>query len=153
MLVLALKLTILQIVSDAHSKQEMVEKIVQTQSDRAVRLAWSMFKCVPPLVACQPAKFSVEWHETMPAYWTDLEGPYGLVYYKPVLLFTPYGPVAEKGQVGRIKCEEQTSINTTEYDSCSCTQDGSVGLPLKFGVIINAQPSTCSSTTKAHENP
>ena len=92
MLVLALKLTILQIVSDAHSKQEMVEKIVQTQSDRAVRLAWSMFKCVPPLVACQPAKFSVEWHETMPAYWTDLEGPYGLVYYKPVLLFTPYGP-------------------------------------------------------------
>ena len=69
-----------------------------------------MFKCVPPLVVCQPAKYTAEWHETMPAHWPDdLEGPYDLVYYQPVLLFTPYGPVAEKGQVGRIPSAHRES--------------------------------------------
>ena len=123
----------------------MAEDIDQTQCDRAVKLAWSMFKCVPPLVACQPAKFNIEWHETMPAYWADLDGSYSLIYYKPVLLFTPYGPVAEKGQVGRVKCED--GVNTTEDE---CTQDESnVGPTLsqqQLDTIIN-QPSNCSSTS------
>ena len=102
-----------QIISDACQVvgSDISNSTVKSQSERAVKLAYHMFKCVPPLVVCQPVEYTPEWHEIMPAHWPDnLDGPYDLIYYQPVLLFTPYGPVAEKGQVGRI-LRQQSSIN------------------------------------------
>ena len=62
--------------------------------------------CVPPLVVCQPIKYSEEWHDHMPAYWTPLSEPFDLVYYQPLLLSSPSGPVKEKGRVGRVESKD-----------------------------------------------
>ena len=102
-----------------------------------------MFKCVPPLLVCQPVKYTPEWHEIMPAHWPDnLDGPYHLVYYQPVLLFTPYGPVAEKGQVGRTPSAcQQNCVNIAGDDSLleDEVEDSQIGR-------TSAYQASCTST-------
>ena len=115
----------MQISSEALEKLNLTaDPVFQDQGEHAVQLAWRILTCVPPLVVCQPIKYSKEWHELMPAHWTSLSGQFDLVYYQPVLLSSPSGPVKEKGLVGRVESEDpENCVNTEEEEDLSSEQE------------------------------
>ena len=66
---------------------------------------------VPPMMCSEPQKFSEKLHEIKECNWQVNEGPYELVYLRPVLFYGRHGAVAAQGQVGNQECSAETVLN------------------------------------------
>ena len=66
---------------------------------------------VPPMICSEPQKFSEKLHEIKECNWQVNEGPYELVYLRPVLFYGRHGAVAAQGQVGNQECSAESHIN------------------------------------------
>ena len=70
-----------------------------------------MVKQVPPMTCSEPQKFSEKLHEIKECNWQVNEGPYELVYLRPVLFYGRHGAVAAQGQVGNQECSAEIPVN------------------------------------------
>ena len=72
--------------------------ILREQAKQAVDICWKMQTVSPPMFLCQPQKFDEQWHKIHAKSWSDPPGD--LMYYRPVLMYSAGGIVANKGLVG-----------------------------------------------------
>ena len=101
-------------------------------------ITWSMVTQVPPMMCSEPQKFSEKLHEIKECNWQVNEGPYELVYLRPVLFYGRHGAVAAQGQVGNQECSAENALN--------------FAIPEKRHEVKEEPDETEDKECKGHEN-
>ena len=86
---------------------------------KASEIAWGMVTQVPPMICSEPRKLSEKLHEIKECHWQVNDGPYELVYLRPVLFHNRHGAVAAQGQVGNKECVAKTVFNIATQETHS----------------------------------
>ena len=77
----------------------------------AAKIAEEMVTLIPPMICSQPVRYNEHHHDIKQCAWTIEDGPYKLVYIRPVLFYGLNGNVAAKGQVGNISTDDENAVN------------------------------------------
>ena len=77
----------------------------------AAKIAQEMVTLIPPMICSQPVRYNEHHHDIKQCAWTIEDGPYKLVYIRPVLFYGRNGNVAAKGQVGNISTDDENAVN------------------------------------------